>query len=184
MNARLYFFQVSPLVILLIRKALSQAKLQDLSKVSSEELTLEFKEGIQNLKRRVLSKIACKHTNQNVSLNGPSFSSLVRFLVSSANENQVPELPSLFDSWVSKLSGNPTIQNYLYMKASAHADSLTAFKQQTNLLLQAIPPSEEEIKKNISLIQNECFSYYKELLFQLENLYKPGLPSLKVYFPM
>lgn len=85
--------------------ALSQAQLQDLSRVTSEQLTPEFKQGVRVLKDRVTATLSSKHTKQNVPLNGPSFSSLVKFLVASANENQFPELPSLFDSWVTKLTG-------------------------------------------------------------------------------
>lgn len=83
--------------------------------------------------------------------------------------------PNLQESWESIVS---------YYVASAHADAVTSFKQLTHELLKSeFPPSEEEIKHAISKIQSDCFTYYKELLFQIENLYKQGIPHLKVIHP-
>jgi hypothetical protein len=106
--------------------AIDHEHLEDLSKTPLSDLTpglissyfrdfSEYRRDLISLRDKILNKLNSKTTTRGP-INGATLSSLIRyspispisqiirFLVLSANENRIPQLPSLWQSWINQQS--------------------------------------------------------------------------------
>jgi len=140
-------------------------RLQDLSKVSASELTPEFRKDLLQLRQNILDNLKAKSTTRGL-MTGPTLAALLRFLVLSANENRIPQLPSLWDSWVHQ------------QVETSMQDALSSYRRDLNEIMSSgIPPSDSEFPGVHDRLVSKATKLYKDMLFGMED--QPGLERLK-----
>jgi len=147
--------------------ALDHDSLEDLSKSTLSELTPEYRRDLLQLRDDILNKLTAKKTTRGP-VNGATLASLLRFLVLSANENRIPQLPSLWQSWLNQQS------------ESAIQDALSSYRREMGPIMTAsLPPSESEFPKFHRRAVDHSLKLYKDLLFGNEQIYSPNLKRIE-----
>eukprot|EP00929_Paragymnodinium_shiwhaense_P036751 TRINITY_DN19668_c0_g1_i2.p1 TRINITY_DN19668_c0_g1~~TRINITY_DN19668_c0_g1_i2.p1 ORF type:complete len:679 (+),score=164.62 TRINITY_DN19668_c0_g1_i2:136-2172(+) len=83
--------------------ATSKEQLQDLSRLSWDQLTPEFREEVSDLKSHVLRSLEARQFAGR-QMNGHSLASAIQFVVQGLQQGMFHELPSLWKSWQSQVA--------------------------------------------------------------------------------
>ncbi|EAL66581.1 guanylate-binding protein [Dictyostelium discoideum AX4] len=147
--------------------------LRHLNKAKSNDLNPIYIKELNELKSTLF-----KNDNDNgggggkSKLTGPSISTLLRLLIEVANGNKFPTVPSIWSGFIKQ------------QQQSALEDSIIAYKDKMSSITNedsfSKPPlCLKEFEKLESQSNNYATNLYKQLLFGLEEAYKPGQQKLE-----
>jgi len=160
--SRLYSdLKVKPLFL----PATSKAALQDLSKLKMDELTLEFKQELHDLKNHILRNLQAR-AFEGEPMTGRTLDRSLRFIVQGLQRGMFHELPSLWATWTKQVA-ELSLQ-----------DADTWFSS----LLSSIDSSEDPIpvavlNEQVEDARDKTVQFYKELLRDFE--VSPDIGALK-----
>jgi hypothetical protein len=143
--------------------------LMDLSKVSEDELTPEYREERDTLRRELLDKVEPKEKNGRP-IRGPEIASLLEILVDAANGGALAQIPGRWEAYLVNL------------KASAEQDCLAFYDNEMNVFLRAHDNDAvngTELLEHHKLSADKAVDLLLQLLFELPNATKMASLSLK-----
>lgn len=83
--------------------ATTREQLRDLSRLSFNELTTEFRTEVDDLRRHILRTLQAR-TSGGQAMNGPALAQALQFLVRGLQQGMFHELPSIWNTWASQVA--------------------------------------------------------------------------------
>ncbi|KAK5584396.1 hypothetical protein RB653_006007 [Dictyostelium firmibasis] len=150
-----------------ILRHLDKAKLNDLNPIYIKELN--------QLKSSLFNDNDIDNNNNNIKskLTGPSISTLLRLLVEVANGNKFPTVPSIWSGFIKQQQ-----QSALEDSIIAYKDKMSTITIEESYSISKPPLCFKEFEKLENQSNDYATNLYKQLLFGLEEAYKPGQQKL------
>lgn len=141
--------------------------LRDLNAVSRHELTKEWNDGISDLKKSLSEKI--RNIKSSKISNGADLFNYLQVLVEVSQGKSFPAVPSVWKSYVERLV------------ASSFTDAKKYFIDTLRSNIRRNIYTPEEFENMTNGLEAETVDRFKSMLFGLEYIYSPHVPSLREY---
>ncbi|KAL6054572.1 Guanylate-binding protein, N-terminal domain [Balamuthia mandrillaris] len=161
--------------------AATKEQLRQLDMVKDSDLSEEYKQDMEELRRKVFSSITPKQLRDGSVVNGAGLAGLLRLYVHSVNAGEFPIVPSVWDGFLELQS------------RTAHDDALSHYQKLGQEMFHRVatgsplakdygprlPIPKEQFKQLHREAESKTTLLYKNFLFGLTELVESGLPTLK-----